>query len=124
MAPEDLPALHRLFRMRDDHERESAIFREGRLVKGSVGQWRMNPLADHIMKLEAAIARGEAEFGLTPLAASRLGLVYGEATKSLEELNRRLDAREDDDEAHDDPLAALLLSSADGRRSSPPVPRP
>jgi hypothetical protein len=63
VTPEDLPALVRLFQMRDDLEREARIFREARLVKGSMGQWRMNPLADHIIKLEAAISRLENEYG-------------------------------------------------------------
>jgi hypothetical protein len=126
VSPEVRPALERLFQLRDDLEREHAIFREARLVKGSMGQIRMNPLAGHLLALEGAISRLEAEFGLTPLAASRLGLLYGEATRSLEDMNRRFRAEQDErqDEEGDDPLAALLQSRADGRRTPAADPRP
>jgi hypothetical protein len=113
VTPENRPALERLFRMRDDLERESEIYRQGRLVTGSVGQIRMNPLAGHTLALETAIVRLETEFGLTPLSASRLGLMFGEASRSLEDLNRRLREQASDGE-EDDPYAALLESGPDG----------
>jgi len=114
VTPENRPALERLFRMRDDLERESEIFRQGRLVSGSVGQIRMNPLAGHILALEAAIVRLETEYGMTPLSASRLGLLFGEASRSLEDLNRRLREQASEGEEHDDPYAALLEPDRDG----------
>jgi P27 family predicted phage terminase small subunit len=114
VTPENRPALERLFRMRDDLERESEIYRQGRLVTGSVGQIRMNPLAGHILALEAAIVRLETEFGLTPLSASRLGLMFGEASRSLEDLNRRLREQATDGEEQHDPYAALLEPDRDG----------
>jgi hypothetical protein len=113
VTPENRPALERLFRMRDDLERESAIFRQARLVTGSVGQIRMNPLAAHLLATEAAIVRLETEFGLTPLSASRLGLLYGEASRSLEDLNRRLREHATDGEEQEDPYAALLEPDRD-----------
>jgi hypothetical protein len=114
VTPENHPALERLFRLRDDLERESAIFRQGRLVTGSVGQIRMNPLAGHILALETAVVRLETEFGLTPLSASRLGLMFGEASRSLEDLNRRLREQATESEEKHDPYAALLEPGRDG----------
>jgi hypothetical protein len=114
VTPEGRPALERLFRMRDDLERESAIYRQARLVPGSVGQIRMNPLAGHILALEAAISRLETEYGMTPLAASRLGLMFGEASRSLEELNRRLREQATDGKEDHDPYAPLLEPDRDG----------
>jgi hypothetical protein len=121
VTPENRPALERLFRMRDDLEREHEIFRQGRLVTGSVGQIRMNPLAAHILALEAAIVRLETEFGLTPLSARRLGLLFGEASRSLEDLNRRLREQATEGEEQLDPYAALLEPSPDG--AGPQRPR-
>ena len=106
--------------MRDDLERENDLFRQARLVTGSVGQIRMNPLAAHIQVLEAAVVRLEVEFGLTPLSASRLGLMFGEASRSLDELNRRFREQADGNDEADDPYAPLLESGDDrGRQERP-----
>jgi hypothetical protein len=124
VTPENRPALERLFRLYNDLEVEGEEFRRHRLVKGSVGQVRISPLADHLLKLEEKILRLEVEFGLTPLAASRLGLVYGEASRSLDDLNRRLrEPHSDNGATEDDPYAALLQSSADQGRPEAPEPR-
>jgi len=120
VTPDARPALERLFQMRDDLEREATIFRQSRIVTGSVGQIRMNPLAAHILALEAAVQRLETEFGLTPLAASRLGLMFGEASRSLDDLNRRFRDQSVDDDQGEDPYAPLLESGADqGRQERP-----
>lgn len=70
----DGPAIRRLFALYDQYERSMAVVRRALVVKGSMGQVRANPLADHALKLEVAILRLENELGLTPAARSRLGI--------------------------------------------------
>lgn len=122
VSAESRPALIRLFRMRDDWEREYASFKEARLVKGSVGQVRLNPLAGHLLALETAMGRLEDQFGLTPLSASRLGIAFFEAQKSLEELNRAIE-HPAADEDEDDPRTAVQQSDVDVGRAVAPEPR-
>jgi P27 family predicted phage terminase small subunit len=70
----DAPSIFRLFSLYDQHERSMDVVRMALVVKGSTGQIRTNPLADHALKLEGVILRLENELGLTPLARSRLGI--------------------------------------------------
>jgi P27 family predicted phage terminase small subunit len=70
----DGQALGRLFAMYDQHARAMDIVSKALLVKGSTGQLRTNPLAEHALKLESAIVRLENELGLTPAARSRFGI--------------------------------------------------
>lgn len=70
----DAPSISRLFALYDQHERAMDVVRKALVVKGSTGQIRTNPLADHALKLEGVILRLENELGLTPLARSRLGI--------------------------------------------------
>jgi P27 family predicted phage terminase small subunit len=60
--------------MYDQHARSMDVASQTLLVKGSTGQVRVNPLADHALKLEGAIVRLENELGLTPAARVRLGI--------------------------------------------------
>lgn len=83
----DMPAVERLFMLRDEWRRCFRVYREHRLVEGSKGQARINPLADQAHRLEQAISKLEAELGLTPLARARLGLTMGEAQLTLDQLN-------------------------------------
>lgn len=123
-AEVDLPAISRLFRLRDQWERAMDMVRQGVAVRGSTGQIRVNPLAGYAAQVETSIIRLENELGLTPLSRARLGISIGEAHKTLEEMNRRFN---DDFDANprdeDDPAAALLQSGADGRRSATAVTR-
>lgn len=70
----DLQAIRRLFSLYDQYERSMDIVRRALVVKGSMGQLRTNPLADHALKLEGVILRLENELGLTPMARVRLGI--------------------------------------------------
>lgn len=83
----DLPAVRRLFALRDQHERALRKVADSPLVSGSMGQPVLNPLAQYMGKLESTIAKLENELGLTPLARMRLGVATGEAAKSLAEMN-------------------------------------
>ena len=85
----DLPAVHRLFLMYEQHARATAAAQETLAVAGSKGQPRLNPLADYALKLETAILRLETELGKTPLARQRLGIAVGQAKLTLSEINRR-----------------------------------
>jgi P27 family predicted phage terminase small subunit len=70
----DRASIARLFAMYDQHARAMDVVRQALVVKGSTGQIRVNPLADHALKLEGAIVRLENELGLTPAARVRLGI--------------------------------------------------
>src|SRR5438128_2316384 len=59
----DLAAITRLFGLYDQHAKSVAILAQGLVVRGSVGQIRVNPLADHALRLESAILRLENELG-------------------------------------------------------------
>jgi P27 family predicted phage terminase small subunit len=85
----DLSAVTRLWSYYQQHADLTHIFAKGRMVAGSTGQPRLNPALDGLMKLETAILRLENELGLTPSARLRLGIVFADATNSLDELARR-----------------------------------
>jgi hypothetical protein len=48
-----------------------------------------------MLSLDVEIRQLEDRFGLTPRARLQLGITYGEAKKSLEELNAELQADEE-----------------------------
>jgi P27 family predicted phage terminase small subunit len=87
----DLHRVERWIHAVDEYERVRPIFRRTRLVKGSTGQIVLNPLASYLAQIEATIQRAETDLGLTPVARLRLGIAYGQAALTADELNRRLD---------------------------------
>lgn len=101
----DTPALERLFSLYDERERCYRSAKKNRLVAGSQGQWVLNPLYKQMNVLDTEIRNMEDRFGLSPMARLKLGVQFGEAHKSLEEMNRSLDA---DTEAEPDPRAEGL----------------
>ncbi|MGH7337306.1 MAG: phage terminase small subunit P27 family [Myxococcota bacterium] len=84
----DRPAITRLFRLYDQHERAMAALVVALVVKGSQGQLRVNPVADYVAKLDTQILRLENELGLTPMSRARLGLTIAQGQLTVEELNR------------------------------------
>ncbi|MGQ0669340.1 MAG: P27 family phage terminase small subunit [Actinomycetota bacterium] len=88
----NVPVVARLFELYDQRARAMEVVKLALVVKGSTGQVRVNPLADYVLKLEGAILRLENELGLTPMARLRLGITYGDAVRSLEDLYRDIDA--------------------------------
>jgi P27 family predicted phage terminase small subunit len=92
----DLPALRRLFRLRDTEARLARKVRTDDFMGvGSQGQPIAHPLMAQLGSLGLEIRQLESMFGLTPAARARLGLAIGEAEKSrLEILHRRLDGLE------------------------------
>jgi hypothetical protein len=87
----DLPAIQRLFSLRDERERAYRGYRKRRLVLGSKGQKVLNPLGKQMMALDAEIRQLEDRFGLNPKSRAMLGITLGEAKRSLEDLNRELE---------------------------------
>lgn len=92
--PSVLPALTRLFELRDRRERYTRALRRRPMVAGSQGQPVAHPLARLVPVLDAEIRQLEDRFGLNPRAQLALGLAFGEAQRTLADLNRDLD---DDD---------------------------
>ena len=91
----DLPALRRLFLLYDEHARCWRAFRTKRFVAGSRGQPRLNPLAQFVCALASEIRQLEKMFGFSPRARLQLGLTYGEAQRSLEDLARDVQGEEE-----------------------------
>lgn len=92
VLPADLPALERLFELRDERARCMRVARSARLVPGSTGQAALNPLYKLIPTLDAEIRQLEDRYGLTPMSRLKLGITFGEATRSLSDLNADTDA--------------------------------
>ena len=93
-AGTDLMSLRRLFRFYDEHERGMIAYRRKRQVKGSTGQTRLNPALRAIPSED--ILALEDRYGLNPRARLTLGIILGDAARSLADLNLELDLEEDD----------------------------
>ena len=93
----DMPRLLRWIAYWDEWFRSMRAFRRRRMVEGSMGQPAVNPLSAYITAVERKIESIEEKFGLTPLDRMRLGISFGEATRSLAELNADLDEEGTDD---------------------------
>lgn len=91
VTPADLPALQRLFSLYDEHDRAWRGYRRQRLVEGSQGQPVASPLFGVAMKLDAEIRALEDRFGCSPAARLRLGIHFGQAARTLEDLARDLE---------------------------------
>ena len=88
----DLHLVERWIKAVDEYERVLPVFEKTRLVKGSMGQLVMNPLAAYLQQVKGELSKCETELGLTPMARLRLGLVAAQGQLTVEELNRRLSA--------------------------------
>ena len=88
----DLPALRRLFLLRDERERaRRKLINGAATVTGSKGQPVAHPLTARLAGLDVEIRHLEVQFGLTPAARARLGLALEEVKKSkLEMLHESL----------------------------------
>lgn len=90
----DHGALRRLFWLYDEVERLiEAIGQTGRVVAGSQGQPRANPLYKQVQEFQAEARQLEDRFGLSPKARLALGISFAEAVSSLDALNQRLAER-------------------------------
>jgi hypothetical protein len=76
--------------MYEERERMDTYLREEPMTVGSQGQKILNPMYRQRTSVDAEIRQLEDRFGLHPKAGLQLGIVYGEAARSLEELNARI----------------------------------
>ena len=90
VQPAQIPTLERLFSMRDERERMDLELRINPMLIGHKGQTILNPLYRQRSAMDAEIRQLEDRFGLHPKAGLTIGIVYGEAARSLEELNARI----------------------------------
>jgi P27 family predicted phage terminase small subunit len=101
VEPSDEGAFRRLFWIYDELDRlRQAIEETGRVVEGSQGQPRPNPLYKQVESFQAEARQMEDRFGLSPLSRLRLGITFADAQASLDGLNSRLAAKmaESDDD--------------------------
>jgi len=119
VIPADLPALRRLFTLYDERLRAYQGYRKGRLVAGSMGQPVLNPLFAAMKSADAEIRALEDRLGLSPIARLRLGVALGEAARSLDELNRSLDADDDADDPAGDPRHRVVESTSQPAAADP-----
>ena len=96
----DVPDLERLWWLRDQEQRARAAYAKRPLVKGSMGQPVANPAGKMALEFMREARLLEDRFGLSPSARLRLGVTFGEASRSLDELNRMMQS---DDDARPDP---------------------
>ena len=90
----DHGALRRLFRLYDELDRLwEAVEETGRVVEGSQGQPRPNPLFRQIETFQAEARQLEDRFGLSPKSRLQLGITFADAHLSLASLNERLASR-------------------------------
>ncbi|HEY7823405.1 MAG TPA: P27 family phage terminase small subunit [Acidimicrobiia bacterium] len=94
VEPSDEGAFRRLFKLYDEIDRLwEAIEETGRVVPGSQGQPRPNPLFKQVEAFQAEARQMEDRFGLSPLSRLRLGITFADAQASLDGLNARLAAK-------------------------------
>jgi P27 family predicted phage terminase small subunit len=84
-------AVRRVFTLYDERDRAYREFRKERLVKGSQGQKVLNPLGRLMHELDAEIRQMEDRLGMNPRSRLQIGITFGQAAKSLQDLNRNLE---------------------------------
>lgn len=104
----DLPALSRLFELVDDCTRYRTSIRQSPFLEGSQGQVVRNPYVRDLQAAQAELRQLEDRFGLSPRARLSLGVVLGEAKRSLADLGAAFttdegDADDGDPRDEDDP---------------------
>ena len=102
----DTPALSRLWSLYDERTRMYRAIARTRMVRGSKGQPRANPLYSQMSSLDSAIVQLEDRFGLSPRSRLQLGVILGDAARSLADLNADLEA--DGDDAPPDPRLLVV----------------
>lgn len=93
----DIPALRRLFGLRDQRERYQRLTDSDPVVEGSKGQPVSHPLLAEIQKLDPEIRQLEDRFGLNPKARASLGIKFGQRAKTIADLNRKVEDEPEDD---------------------------
>lgn len=103
VAPSDHGSLYRMFELVDERRRVYPEYRRQTLVEGSQGQSVLNPLAGRVAQIDAELRQLGDRFGMNLKARLQMGVTFGEAHRSLEDVNRRIDARLDQAKTVEDP---------------------
>ena len=106
----DLETFVRWASLLDERERALRAFRRKRIVEGSQGQPTLSPLWQVVQACDKELRALEDRIGLSPKARLQLGITYGEAARSLDELNGMLD--EEGDDADVDPRLQVIDATA------------
>jgi P27 family predicted phage terminase small subunit len=101
----DGTALARLFTLYDERDRAYRVVKKRRLVEGSQGQPRANPLFAVMQTLDGEIRQLEDRFGMSPRARLVLGVTLGDEP-TLDDLNA--DLADDDEDDPPDPRLFLV----------------
>lgn len=105
----DLPALERLFGLYDMVAKAERATRGKWLERGSTGQLVAHPLLKEASTWRKEILELERQFGIGgPLSRLKLGVEFGNAHRSLSDLNAEIEA-DDDDDADDLRLTARVV---------------
>lgn len=112
----ETPIVRRLFDLLDQAARFEAAGRLEPMVEGSTGQLVINPLLKHAQGLRDEARRDEAVLGRGPKRRLDLGIKFGDAARSLDDVNRRLGGGNRNDVAADPPddprLSAIEVTGA------------
>lgn len=90
----DGDTIEMLLRMRDERDTEFRMGKRQRMVMGSQGQPVINPVLAHAMVLQKEIRALEDRLGLNPAARLRLGILLGDATRSIADVNEEFEQGE------------------------------
>ena len=101
----DGPAIRRLFILYDERERAYNEGKNKRMILGAANQKVLNPLLRYVAQCDMEIRQLEDRLGMSPRSRLQLGITFGDAMRSMDELNRRLAAT--DVKETEDPRLAL-----------------
>ena len=91
----DLHRLERWIADVDEFDRLRAAYDKERIVAGSMGQPRLNPIAGRLKDLERQIRDAEDQFGMTPAARLKLGISFGAGGPiTADDLNRMIEGED------------------------------
>ena len=96
-APTDLPALERMFCLRDEAERALRDYRRGRWAVSAKGQMIVNPFGKMWLALSKEAGALEDRMAGSLRARVQTGLAVAKAQQTMEERNRALKVDWDDD---------------------------
>jgi hypothetical protein len=103
IVPTDVPALERLFELRDMRTRAHRACARHTMVEGSQGQPVLNPLHRQITSLDSEIRQLEDRFALNLKSRQTTGLQLTKAALTLDDINNDLA----EDEQRPDPRTVV-----------------
>lgn len=97
IAGHHVPAVYRLFELRDAQSRALRLYKQQPMVDGSMKQPVVNPAMATVQALEKDIRALEDRLGMSPKSQANLGIKIGQAALTAADLNRM--ALEDADDS-------------------------